>query len=130
MKNVKIILLVSFILGLVLFQVKFVAENDNFNIKAAFSTLNANAEASQAGNYRPHSTTVHCGYNYYDGTRYYDCMGDLLGVKAYINNVLQYPVYYGEYCYALGYNESKPITGTKISCEAGKFFCMPETRCH
>jgi len=132
MKSVKVILLVSFILGLLLFQVKFVTDNDNLNLKADISIsqkANANPEAinpkppTGSGVYTPNPQSVNCGWNQIDTWEYfaYDDWGWLVsvGTKVKINGEIQYPYYNGPYVTVTYTPSTQQIMGQLMICEAG-----------
>lgn len=142
MKRIRIILLVAFILGLVLFQVKFVAENDIFNIKADISLsqkANANPEWSNPesptgpGLFFNNTQTTQCGtittktYTYSK----FDDYGDLeeVGTAVWIDGVLQIPWYTGSYDRIEITNTTQAKWGWSTTCEAGNMACTPATFC-
>jgi len=72
MKKIRIILLVSFILGLLLFQVKFVAENDNLIIKADIGiSEQANAEVQNPSIYFVKEQNIPCSSHEITTNEYY-----------------------------------------------------------
>ncbi|HQN94541.1 MAG TPA: hypothetical protein PLQ09_10505 [Prolixibacteraceae bacterium] len=134
MKSVKVILLVSFILGLLLFQVKFVAENDNLNMNADISiSKQANAETNPGGIYKENPKAKSCGFHYTETWEYwgYDEWGwiVLLGTDTWIDNVAQQPKYTGPYIRSEFHSSSTEIVGMEIICEAGKRSCTPGIVC-
>jgi len=130
MKNIKIFLLVSFILGLVFFQVKFVTEKDNLIMKADIGiSKQANAEINPGGVYKEHLQTQSCGYQYIEYLEYWgpDEWGHYvkLGADVWIENVFQEPGYNGWYLFTVHTSTSTEIVGSKRTCEGGFQSCTP-----
>lgn len=141
MKRIRIILSVAFILGLVFFQVKLVAENDRLNLQADISLsqkANANPEwfnpesPTGHGIFTPNPQSINCEWNQIDTWEYWDYdMGRevLVGTKVKINGVIQYPFYNGPYAFVKYIPSTEQIMGQLITCEAGNKACTPATLC-
>jgi len=136
MKRIRIILLVAFILGLVLFQVKFVSENDNLNMKADISlSQKANAEITSGGNFKEHrvATSV-CAYNNIETLEYYGWDSGRnfvvkIATRTWINGVSQGPPFDEYYLYSVYTVSSTPQTGIEVTCQGGYNACFPSRIC-
>jgi hypothetical protein len=138
MKRIRIILLVAFILGLVLFQVKFVTENDNLNIKADISLsqkAKANPEwfnpesSTGTGSFTIHNTTESCGTQTQYTITYKDIYGLVVGVDVYLDGILQDGGYNGYYYTRVFDTTTITKYGVKVTCQGGTNFCVPQVFC-
>lgn len=142
MKRIRIVLSIAFIIGLVLFQVKFVTENDNLNADITLSQK-ANAEINPGGIYRTHPTATSCGFHYTETYSYYgykdgdDSWVVLLGTKVWVDGDLQSPFYdpyspenIKDKLLSTNFSSSSTeIIGTVITCQSGNMSCTPGSTC-
>jgi hypothetical protein len=128
MKSVKFILLVSLILGLVIFQVKFVTENDNLNMKADIGiSKQANAEINPGGIYKEHQSLVYCGSVLVETWSYTDWVDgylEVVGSTIKINGEYQ-QIYSGEWAFEEYRTSSEQVQGYDVTCEGGNRSCTP-----
>lgn len=145
MKRIRIFLLVSFILGLALFQVKFVTDSDNLNLIADVSLsqkANANPEimtpkppTGGSGIYFSDSqvdegscgsvtTTVYTYYIFDDDSETWVSVGS----ASYVNGEYK-DGYFGWYDKVEKTTTTTKIFGWRTTCQAGNRQCTPGLQC-